>query len=113
MPHTIVFTRMPSHASSTASERVSALIAPFAAVYASMPGTPRIAAADEMLTIDAPSACARCGAAWRVHHTSCLSATVMIVSHASSVISANDRSPRPGPTRSVGAALLTSVVSPP
>ena len=27
MPHTIVFTRIPSHASSTANDRVSALIA--------------------------------------------------------------------------------------
>ena len=85
--------------------------APFAAVYVSSPGVPRIDAADEMFTIAPPPDVAIAGIVYLHDQTTALSATSMIESHASFSSSVTRRSRRPGPMSSVGAALFTSVVS--
>ena len=72
---------------------------------------PSNAAADEMLTIEPGGDFAISGIEYLHAHTTALSATSMIESHASFSSSVTRRSMRPGPMSSVGAALFTSVVS--
>lgn len=66
-----------------------------------------------MLTIAPPPAAAIAGIVCLQHQTTALSATSMIESQASLSSSVTRRSARPGPMSSVGAALLTSVVTVP
>ena len=70
-------------------------------------------AADEMLTTAPLPAAIISGIAYLQHHTTALSPTSMIESHASLSSSVTRRSLRPGPISSVGAALLTRVVTAP